>query len=221
VTGDEVLLFDLDGCLVDSRGPIASCLNRALADMGLAPRDEEELHALIGPPLREAFEILLEREEDSAELVDRCAAAYRVHYAAASVKETHLGPGVDRMLEALAHRRLAVATSKPLAFTLPILEAVGVLDRFEHVEGPDLESPNESKAVTLGRALRALGVEGGRGVMIGDRQHDVEAGRRHGLVTVGVVWEWGIGGAEELRRAGVDHLVDSPAALAALCGGRR
>jgi phosphoglycolate phosphatase len=85
----------------------------------------------------------------------------------------------------------------------PILEHLGLLDAFAFVEGPSFDvAGHETKSVTLGRALERLAVD----VMVGDRHHDIDAGRTHGLRTVGVLW--GIGDADEL--SGADVLVATP-----------
>lgn len=227
-------LFDLDGVLVDSRAAIAGCLNHALASVGLETRPAPDLHRLIGPPLHDAFAALLAGQEADPALVDVCVARYRERYRSACVEETLPVEGMAEALEVLAGRLpLAVATSKPVEFAGPILETLGLAGFFRSVAGPSLEARSEPKARTVGRALEALGVRAPNSpaasavaahagsaaavagvAMVGDREHDVAAGRSHGLVTVGVTW--GIGSASELRGAGAHHLVARPAGLVPL-----
>lgn len=209
-------LFDLDGVLADSRAAIARSMNHALLQVGLAPEAETRLHPLIGPPLHDAFaHVLADRDADPA-LVDPCVHHYRERYRTACVEETLPMDGMRDAVRELAERLpLAVATSKPAAFARPILEALELAAYFRAVVGPSLDARGEPKTVTVGRALEALGAEGPT-AMVGDREHDAIAARAHGLVAVGVTW--GIGSADELRRAGVDHLVEHPAALLELLG---
>ena len=221
VAAEGAVVFDLDGVLVDSRRPIAACLNQALRDHGLAAEPEARLHRFIGPPLRDAFLALRAARGAGEELVDACIARYRHHYREASLAWTTPFPGVPELLEELARagRPLAVATSKPDAFAGPILERLGLASHFAVRAAPPLERTHEEdKAATLGRALEALG-RPPKAVMVGDRHVDVLAGRRHGCLTVGAVW--GIGGARELREAGAHRLAESPSALAALLRGGR
>ena len=89
--------------------------------------------------------------------------------------------------------------------------ALGFGDAFEAVFAPELDLHVESKTSTVGKALAALGATGG--TMVGDRHVDMEAAHAHGLRAVGVTW--GFGTADELRAAGADVLVTTPADLPA------
>jgi phosphoglycolate phosphatase len=214
----HAVLFDLDGVLVDSRVPIARSINHALLRHGLSPRPEESLHRWIGPPLHEAFVLLLREAGADAGLATSCVEAYREHYRTASLEQTVAFPGMTALVARLAERApLAVATSKPVEFAGAILHTLGLARSFRVVVGPPLHVAAEPKRQTVERTLARLGLParaGAPALMVGDRRFDVEAGRAHGLRTVGVTW--GIGSAAELRDAGADHLVASPQELEAL-----
>jgi len=138
-------------------------------------------------------------------------AAYRQRYETACVVETLPYPGVGPVVEQLAAQLpLAVATSKPVHFAEPILEALGLRDAFRVVVGPSLTAMKESKSETVARALDALGCPG-PAALVGDRRHDVAAGRANGIDTIGVTW--GFGSRAELETAGADSVVETPAAL--------
>jgi phosphoglycolate phosphatase len=211
-----VVLFDLDGVLVDSRGPITGCINRALATNGFREREPADLYGYIGPPLLTAFAEILGTPV-TAPAVGDCVATYRELYAEASLTETEVTPGIADALAALRDegRRLAVATSKPRPFAEPLLEALGMRGYFDVVAGPELDATAEDKTTTVGAALRALGVNGGAGAgaMVGDRSFDMLAARAHGLRAVGV--GWGIGSRAELEAAGAERIVAAPGELPA------
>lgn len=210
---ESSLLFDLDGVLADSRAAITGCLNHALAEHGLPCRTPEELVRFIGPPLAAAFAELTGEGPESA-LVSSCVAAYRTLYATASLRDTTVVPGIAEVLARLAREfRLAVATSKPLAFAEPLLESLGLRRFFSAVAGPDLRAEIEEKAQTIAKALAALG-HPEWAVMVGDRSFDILGARRHSLPCVGVTW--GIGTREELEDAGADAVIDNPAQLPAV-----
>jgi phosphoglycolate phosphatase len=208
------VLFDLDGVLVDSRVAISRSMNHALRSCGLEAWPEARLHPLIGPPLHDAFGQVLAEQGGDPELVDACVARYRERYVDACVEETLANAGLAETLAELAGRlALGVATSKPEAYAVPILETLELAHFFGAVVGPSLDARSEPKTRTVARALLALGAPGPV-AMVGDRLHDVVAGRANGLATVGVTW--GIGSRDELRDAGADHVIDAPAELADL-----
>jgi phosphoglycolate phosphatase len=212
VGATTVVCLDLDGCLVDSRAAIATCLNVGLEAVGATPRPAIELHPLIGPPLLESYQALLGAAGHDPVDADRCIAAYREAYREISLTHTTVVPGIPAMLDALGRdRTLAVVTSKPAAFATPIVEELGLAPALAAVHGPALDALREPKAVTLARALAEVAphVPTFRTVMVGDRHHDVDAGRVCGTRTVGVTW--GIGDALELAAA--DVVVDEPAEL--------
>lgn len=206
---EDVVLFDLDGVLVDSRVAIASCLNHALATHGLPERSPEQLHCFIGPPLSLVCSELIAQPPDSA-AVAALVHAFRERYVDASLRDTRVVAGVLEALGGLApDHRLGVATSTPLAFARPLLELLGLRGYFEVVSGPSLNAHTEAKAATIAAALDTLGSSGG--LMVGDRSFDVLGAHEHGLLAIGVTW--GIGSTEELAAAGADAIIDDPADL--------
>ncbi len=208
----EVVLFDLDGVLADSRFAITSCMNHALAALGREPVPVQRLYPLIGPSLSFGFADLLGVDPDAPE-VAALIEAYRTRYAEVSLRDTPAYPGVEEALvEIGAGRRLGVATSKPRAFAEPLLEALGLRGHFEAVAAPELDLHVQSKTETVAAALEVFGRA--PGAMVGDRHVDMAAAHAHGLRAVGV--SWGFGTADELREARADVIADSPGALPAL-----
>ncbi len=206
-------LFDLDGVLIDSRVAIGRSIAHALQVSGLTVPPPAELERFIGPPLIKSFSDLAGREQAPALL-----ALYRERYVDAALEETTAIPGARAALAAVAARvPVAVATSKPRAYAVPLCERLGLAEHLQAVFGPELDAPDESKTITVRRALTALGAEPGPGLpLVGDRSHDVVAARANGLPCVGVLW--GIGSEDELRRAGADPIVAAPADLPAALG---
>lgn len=208
--------FDLDGCLVDSRVPISAAMNAALQDLGLPPRDPEALYGHIGPPLLGSFQQILRAIDADPALAHEAVIAYRRAYPEVAVRSTVPVPGIADVLEDLHGRvTLMVVTSKPVEYAEPILEAVGLRSYFEAVFGPALEALTEPKAAKLEQALTRARVgdheRRSAAVMIGDREHDVAAGKQCGTSTIGVTW--GIGDRRELAGAGADAIVDHPREL--------
>ena len=97
------------------------------------------------------------------------------------------------------------------------MPALGFDDVFVAIHGPDQDRP-EVKTATMGAAIELLGdVDPADTVLVGDRHHDVEAGRAHGIATIGVTWG-GFGHRDELAAAGAAAIVDTVEELADLLG---
>lgn len=205
------VLFDLDGVLVDSRAAITGCLDHALSENGFPRRGPQILERFIGPPLSEAFCKLIGSNE-SDPMIRACIASYRKRYAVDSIEKTKVIPGIVGALEDLqTGHRLAVATSKPLAFAEPLIGHLGIRPYFSAVIGPGLNPQGGDKAAIIGKALSVLGTPE-TAVMVGDRLHDVLGAHANGIPCIGV--GWGIGSRRELLQAGADRLVERPAELA-------
>src|SRR4029077_14165360 len=139
---------------------------------------------------------------------------YRRHYPALAASLTRVYPGVPEMLDDVAKvADLVVVTSKPDVFAVPILDTLALLGRFQAVFAPSLDEVDQPKTATLKKALveYAIGRPSFVGVMIGDREQDVEAAHAHGLVAIGALW--GFGSRRELEEAGADFLAEPPAAV--------
>jgi phosphoglycolate phosphatase len=206
------VIFDLDGVLIDSYEAVTGAVNAALIESGLAARPQTTLRAVIGPPTFTAFSQLIGQPPESAAVAE-IVARYRAQYARVYLRETTVIEGVVPMLEALSERLpLAIATSKSVRFTEPLLDALNLSRFFATVEAAALDDTSDNKTAIVGRVLSAL--ERAPAAMVGDRSFDIEAAHAHGLVAIGVTW--GIGSPAELRDAGADVLIDTPQELLAL-----
>lgn len=209
--------FDLDGCVVESDDAIADGLRHAAGVVGLPMLDAEGFRAAIGPPLRTTFRTMLRATgadpdgEEGAELLDTAVAAYRARYAEVGFDLTRPVPGIVRLLERLrtvGSGLTVIVTAKPAGVAEPLLVHVGLRDQFDVVHGAPMGPTVEEKRVTLARALSEAAVRPEQAVMIGDRSHDIAAGRACGTRTFGVLW--GAGDRAELQRAGADLVLSRP-----------
>jgi phosphoglycolate phosphatase len=108
---------------------------------------------------------------------------------------------------------MGIATSKSIEVAEPVLQALGLRERFAVVEGTRLAELGTAKETVVARALAGLKALGAPRptALVGDRAHDVVGARAHGLRAFGVLW--GYGGREELVAAGADALLERPADL--------
>jgi phosphoglycolate phosphatase len=209
------VIFDFDGVIVDSYDAVTGSINAALGEHGLPTRPPSTLRHYIGPPTHSAFRELTGYGEGSAEL-EAVIATYRRHYASIYLTQTTAIAGMAEVLETLSRSLdLAIATSKSVLFTQPLLDSLALGRYFAVVEAAAPDDASDDKTAIVGRALSALHARG-RAVaaMVGDRSYDIAAARAHGLATVGVTW--GIGTEQELREAGAERLAHAPGDLIAV-----
>jgi phosphoglycolate phosphatase len=209
------VLFDLDGTLSDSAPGIVSALRHAFVINGLTPLDPATERAILGPPFYESLPPLIGGPEKLPAVI----AAYRKRYGAGAMFEAQVYDGVADVLTALlaSGTRLAVATSKPEHYAVPIVEHLGLAGYFETVGGDELDGSLRTKALVIGKVLARLGQSDASDViMIGDRSHDVVGAREHGIEAIGVRWGYAMPG--ELEQARPAHMCTTPADVAAVLG---
>jgi phosphoglycolate phosphatase len=214
MVGNPVIMFDLDGTLSDSAPGILGSLRHAFDVNGLPRLDPLTERALLGPPFYQSLPPLI----GEAALPD-VIAAYRDHYGREGMYETSLYAGIREVLAGLRAQgvRLAVATSKPEHFAVPIVEYLGLTEFFETVGGDELDGSLRTKALVIGKVLARLGQPDPASVqMVGDRVHDIEGARTHGIAAIGAGWGYAMPG--ELVAAQPGRICATPADLARALG---
>ena len=146
-----LVLFDLDGTLVDSKPGIERCAAYALAHLGLEPLGDDQLAEFIGPPLATSFAQLGLDDR----LVDEAVRAYRAEYEARGLYEFSVFAGIESALGQLSERgaRLGVATSKLTSLAREVLTAAGLAHYFEHVAGAELDGSRPDKTSVMAHSL--------------------------------------------------------------------
>lgn len=222
-----VVLFDLDGTLIDSAPGIIDGLRHAMAAIDRPMPAEERVRELIGPPLPEILRQLgagsgLDDPVAERDEVERGLAAYRRVYRESGWSHSRVFDGIPAALDELLGYgvRLAVATSKAEVVAERVLEHYDLRDRFGMVAGASEDGTRTLKKDVIARALGGLEVPAivGRttGVaMIGDRSHDIEGSRYWGIPCIAVTWGYGT----ETEHAAADRVVDHPADLVVALDG--
>ena len=178
-----IILFDLDGTLIDSRADLADAVNQTRSDYGFSVRPLPEIVACVG----DGVKLLIRRAipELPPELLDEAVARNKINYRARMLNRTTLYPGIAETVRTLAATHcLGVVTNKPGEFAEPILAELGIADCFKAIVGggdapllkPD-PAPLRLAAERIGRPLAPSDW------MIGDHVVDLEAGRSAGIKT--------------------------------------
>lgn len=184
-----VVVFDLDGTLIDSSRDLATAVNRALQRVasGSPHLPEDTIRSFIGSGAR----VLIMRSLAFAGLaypVEEVLPVFLEAYRDGLLDTTALYPGTVDALERLRDRRLGVLTNKPGDMSRTILEGLGVADRFFRIYGAgDLDARKPDPA-GLRRIAEEAGVDPRAAVMVGDSGIDVRTGRAAGALTAGVTY---------------------------------
>lgn len=208
-------LLDLDGTLTDPYPGISACIRQALQQMGIPEPGPDQLRGWIGPPLLDSFARHF-RSLGLAADPQLALSLYRERFASRGLFENSVYPGVAESLAKLrsAGLRLCLATSKPRVYALRIVAHFGLDAWLDECYGSELDGKRSDKVELLEYVLEHEGIAANCCAMIGDRRHDMEAARYHGLRAIGVLW--GYGSREELLQAGAEALATEPAELPAL-----
>ena len=193
----KMILFDLDGTLTDSGEGIMNCAIYALSHYGIEAPSEKELRTFVGPPLTESFS----RFGVPKEKVEEAIRIYRSRYIPIGKFENHPYAGIQTLLEKLKSdgHKLYVATSKPEAMSIEILEHFGMAHYFEKICGASSDLSRNTKSAVIEYLLRECGTQE-QILMVGDTAYDVIGAKAHGIPTIGVSWGYGL--VEDMRAAG-------------------
>ena len=208
----DLLIFDLDGTLIDSKLDLAHAVNATRAHMTMSPLEHERVYSYVG----NGAPVLIRRalgeqatEVEVQEALEFFLEYYREHY----LDYTILYPGVRESLDRLrdAGKQMAVLTNKPVRISNAILDGLQVGPHFFRVYGGnsfDFKKPNPIGVETL---LRESGIPAKRALMIGDSSVDIHTARNAGIHSAGVTYGFQ---PETLVDPAPDRLFDSMPELA-------
>lgn len=204
----RTLIFDLDGTLLDSLDDIAVSLNHVLAELGLPQHEKPTVERFVGDGARMLIRRALPAEAVHRE--DEVLSLYQAHHGAHLTDHSRLFPGVPELLEALTARSVqsAVLTNKPHAWALEVIAHFLPAHPFAAVFGQREGHPAKpDPTVALQIAAELEGPFG----FVGDTPIDIHTAKAARMRAIGV--SWGMRPVEELRRAGADVILESPAQL--------
>ena len=201
-----LVVFDLDGTLIDSGADLAAAVKATLfriaPDAPALPPDR--IRSFVG----HGAGTLVERALAEAGLPQRADAVLPLFlevYRAHMLDTTRLYPGVRETLDALGGRNLAVLSNKPGDMCRAILEGLGVAGAFARIYGPEDVPARKPDPAGLRRLMEDAGVAPEDTAMVGDSAVDVRTGRAAGVLTVGV--SYGLD-PEGLRAESPDLILD-------------
>jgi len=185
----KVVLFDLDGTIIDSTEAILESFEKAYTSFGMAVPADETIKSFIGLPLDVMFVKLGVEEEEAMGYVK----AYKAHYQTIHTQKTVLLPRAKEAIEfAYAYAKLGVVTTKTSEYSRVLLEHFDLMQYFDVLIGrEDVEQPKPHSEPVI-KALQALEYRFGRvAYMVGDTNADMQSAYDANIASVGVLCGYG------------------------------
>jgi phosphoglycolate phosphatase len=205
----RVLIFDLDGTLIDSETDLVISVNATLEHMGRQPLPQDVVRGYIGRGaaalIRSSLGSLV-TDEQAEEGHEFFLAYYRRHM----LDHTVTYPGVLEALDALSSYKMAVLTNKPVRFSQAILDGLGIANHFQFVFGGNSFERKKPDPMGVELLLRNFSAQPTEGMMVGDSDVDVQTARNSGIYSCGVSYGLGF---ESMRDCPPDIMLDSLADL--------
>lgn len=209
----SLVIFDLDGTLLDTIADLGSAVNYALEQMGFPPHPLASYNMMVGNGVRRLIERAIPSEHRSEETVGRLLAAFREYYDAHLWDFTKPYPGITPLLEELRGRgvSVAVASNKYESAVKRLIEHFFGDIEFAAVCGNIEGYPPKPDPSVVFRVLSAFPTPKAAVLYAGDSAVDVETARRACVDSVAV--GWGFRPMHELTSANPNHIITAPADL--------
>ncbi|WP_315044098.1 phosphoglycolate phosphatase [Faucicola mancuniensis] len=213
---NALLIFDLDGTLIDSVPDIAIAVNQTLSDLQRQNFDENQIRNWVG----NGAKVLIQRALTASQstdvdeiILDNALQRFFYHYAQKTCEKTIPYQGVTDGLNRLkqAGYTLSIVTNKPAQFVPAIVQTLGWQGLFSHILGGDSLPVKKPDPLPLLTTCQTLGFDVADSYMIGDSKNDVLAGKNAGMTTLALSYGYNYG--EDIRSFEPDMTFDSFADL--------
>jgi phosphoglycolate phosphatase len=199
----RLLVFDLDGTLVDSKQDLALSVNAMRAEMGM----EALPLGLIASYVGHGVTLLVQRSLGplaTRENMEKGLAFFLAYYREHMLDNTAPYPGVAEALSELAAHPMAVLTNKPVHFSREMLARLGLASRFAYIYGGNSFPKKKPDPMGLHKLMEDLHVPARQTLMVGDSDTDILTGRNAGVWTCGVNYGFG---AATLQNVSPDRVI--------------
>ncbi len=215
----RLVIFDLDGTLIDSRLDLVHSVNAALRHIARPELPDDVIASYVGDGAPILIQRALRAEAADEALVRRGLEFFLSYYREHKLDHTTVYPGITQALSAIqgssnrATRKLAVLTNKPVNPSRAIVDALGMGQFFAQVYGGNSFATKKPDPEGARRLLEETGVKPEQAAIVGDSHVDVRTGRNAGMWTVGVTYGFA---PHTLESEASDVLVDTAEELAAV-----
>jgi phosphoglycolate phosphatase len=204
----DLLIFDLDGTLIESKWDIATAVNLTLTDLALPQRSQDEIFSFVGDGIKRLLRSAVGEENQSR--YEESLRVFRGHYLAHCLDRTQFYPGVETVLTHFARKHKAIATNKSLEYTTKIMAGLGP-HHFAYTIGGDNGYGLKPEPGMLHKIMEELQVNQDRTVLIGDSTNDISGGHNAGIKVCAV--GYGMGNREKMAACRPDWFIEKPEEL--------
>ncbi|SIS47537.1 phosphoglycolate phosphatase [Neptunomonas antarctica] len=205
----QLIMFDLDGTLVDSVPDLASAIDKTLQSLGLPVVGETNVRLWVGNGASMLVERALKHVSPviDSSLSGRAYARFLNNYADCLADKSQLYGGVLDALEKLYAREIpmAIVTNKPIAFTHPLLTGLEIAHFFPTVLGGDSLPAKKPDPLPLNTLIEQYGIRPDQALMVGDSVNDILAARAAGCPVIAVPYGYNHG--QSIYEAGADKVI--------------
>lgn len=207
----KLVMFDLDGTLVDSVPDLACAVDDVFRGLGLPEVGEDNVRLWVGNGAETLLKRALAYVVSDADPVffETVVSRFLSAYGHCLADKSKLYPGVLDALEELKKLNvsMAIVTNKPIAFTLPMLSELKLSHFFSEVLGGDSLERKKPDPLPLETMMSRFGLQSGQVLMVGDSSNDIAAAKSAGCAVVAV--SYGYNHGENIYVAGADRVVSS------------
>jgi phosphoglycolate phosphatase len=207
----DLLIFDLDGTLIESKWDIAHAVNFTLKELGLPERPIEEIFGFVGDGVKRLLRLAV--GEGNQEKFEEALKVFRGHYLEHCLDRTTFYPGIEPMLEHFAHKQKVIATNKSIEYTRVILNGLGP-QHFMYMVGGDNGFGLKPEPGMLLHIISKMGVPKDRTVLVGDSTNDINGGHNAGIRVCAV--GYGMGNRQKMEACQPDWFIEKPEQLTEL-----
>lgn len=195
----SLIMFDLDGTLIDSRSGIEHTLRLTLKEFNVDIEDDHDFTWCIGGSLWTTYEHYLKTAD--VHTIDSAVAKYRHIYRDGPMFEYNVYEGIPEALSGLfaLGTKIVIATAKAHEYAREVVSTTPFASVVAHVYGSEFDGTNVAKRDLIHKILKEENVEPNGVLMVGDRHHDVDGALANGVGTIGAAY--GYGTRDELHRA--------------------
>ena len=212
----RLIVFDLDGTLLNSLEDLADSANWVLEQHGFPTHPVDAYRYFVGDGVRKLIERILPQEERTEARIEQCRQEFVAYYKVHMEDKTSVYEGITELLVELKNRglKIAVATNKVHIAVKPLMEKYFPEIRFDSMIGQREGVPVKPAPQIMFDILRETGCEPSEALHVGDTATDMQLAHNAGVTPVGVLW--GYRPLEELQEAGAKFIIEKPEKLLGL-----